>query len=146
MGDIPTVFFGKAMTSRMLPSPHMIMTSLSNPGAIPPWGGGPNLKALRRKPESLFRVLGIEADDGENPFLDFRVMDTDRARGHLITVAHEVVHIAFHRTGIGFQGRQVLLLGHGEEVMGSFPFLLILVVLEQGEVHDPGEPELTGFS
>ncbi len=50
MGQTPAVFFGKAITSRIVLSPAMSMTSRSSPGAIPPCGGAPYLNASSRKP------------------------------------------------------------------------------------------------
>ena len=50
IGESAAVFFGKAITSLMDDWSAQIMQSLSMPGAIPPCGGGENLKASSRKP------------------------------------------------------------------------------------------------
>ena len=43
--SMPRLFFGKAITSRMLSSPQISMTSRSRPSAMPPCGGAPRRNA-----------------------------------------------------------------------------------------------------
>ena len=45
ISSTPRLFFGKAMTSRILSAFAISMTRRSRPSAIPPWGGAPNWKA-----------------------------------------------------------------------------------------------------
>ena len=49
-GSAPLAALGKAMTSRMVSAPASSMITRSQPKAMPPCGGGPYLKASRRKP------------------------------------------------------------------------------------------------
>src|SRR5262249_45351218 len=42
--SVPFCVFGKAMTSRRDSAPQSSMARRSTPAAMPPWGGGPNLK------------------------------------------------------------------------------------------------------
>ena len=53
----PEAEVGKAMTSRTLGSPKMAMRNLSSPGAMPPWGGTPYLKAVNMCSNSCFCAL-----------------------------------------------------------------------------------------
>ena len=57
--SIPRLFFGNAITSRMLSSPHTSITSRSRPSAIPPWGGAPSRNAFRRCPNSVCCASGL---------------------------------------------------------------------------------------
>ena len=47
-GSNPDPVFGKAITSLILLVSHRIAINRSNPKAIPPCGGAPNLRAWRR--------------------------------------------------------------------------------------------------
>jgi len=49
----PRLFFGQAMTFRMLLSPQMSMMRRSRPSAKPPWGGVPNWNARSRWPNRV---------------------------------------------------------------------------------------------
>src|SRR5690554_4505688 len=46
----PTLFFGNAITSRILCDSVNKVINLSSPNAIPPCGGAPYLKAFNKKP------------------------------------------------------------------------------------------------
>jgi len=45
-----SLFFGKAIVSRIESAPNMIWINLSKPHAMPPWGGAPNFRASSRNP------------------------------------------------------------------------------------------------
>jgi len=49
-----SLFFGKAITSRIDSTPRIIWTNLSSPHAIPPCGGAPNFRASSRNPNFSF--------------------------------------------------------------------------------------------
>ena len=53
-GSDPEAVFGKAITSRIVSAPASSMITRSQPKAMPPCGGGPNLNASSRKPNCAF--------------------------------------------------------------------------------------------
>src|SRR5207248_9075643 len=52
MRSMARLFFGNAITSRILCSPQTSMTRRSSPSAIPPCGGAPSRKARSKCPKS----------------------------------------------------------------------------------------------
>ena len=57
--SMPRLFFGNAITSRILCSPQTSMTRRSRPSAIPPCGGAPSLNARSKCPKSDCRSSGL---------------------------------------------------------------------------------------
>ena len=130
---------GKAITSRMDLAPQRIATRRSNPKATPPWGGAPNSRASRRKPNFSSASVGGDFQGLKNRLLDIPAVDPDAAAADLGAVEHQVVGPGPDLPRVGGQQGDVFLLGRGKGVVHGGKAVRLGVILQQGKVGDPGQ-------
>ena len=112
------------MTSRMFGSSASSMTMRSMPGAEPPCGGAPNLKALIM-PAKLVSTSSLRvAGDLERLVHDVRAVVPDRARAQLDAVADDVVLPGEDVERVLGLQRLQLALRHREGVVAEVDLLL----------------------
>ena len=109
------------MTSRIDSTPASRATTRSQPKAMPPCGGAPNLKPSRRKPNFVCGVCLVQAHQLEDPFLDVALVDTDGAAADFVAVADDVVGVGQGRFRVLVEGVHELGLGRGEGVVHGGP-------------------------
>src|SRR4029077_15056153 len=95
----------------------------------------PQLRLVRRDLQDLL----------EHRFLDFRVMNSDRAAPQLDSVDHDIIVLAPDFAGVGFEERDVLGHGGREWMVAGIPAVLLLVEAQQREVHEPKEIKIVGW-
>ena len=78
----------------------------------------PVAERVEQEAEPALRLLGADPERVEDPRLDVPSVDSDAARSQLPPVEDEVVGLRTHGEGDGVEERQVLLVRHGERVMG----------------------------
>src|SRR5215467_1687110 len=101
MRSAPRAVFGKGITSRIELSPARIITIRSRPSAMPPCGGAPYSSASSRKPKRRFGFLLAETESGEDLRLHVTAVNTDRTRGQLHAIQHQVIRLGTAVRGIG---------------------------------------------
>ena len=125
----------------MLGSSASSMTMRSMPGAEPPCGGAPNLKALIM-PEKFVSTSSLRiAGDLERLVHDVGAVVADRARAQLHAVADDVILPGEDVERVLALQRLHLALRHREGVVAEVDLLLLLVIFEHREIDDPAEAE-----
>ena len=114
---------------------------------MPPCGGAPYCRASSRKPNFSFCAAGVDAQQREDLLLHVHAVDTDAAAADLAAVDDDVVRLALDRldrraVAGAVELGQVGVQRRGERVVRAGEALLLLVVLEQREVHHPHPGEL----
>ncbi len=93
MRSMLRLFFGNAITSRMLCSPQISITRRSKPNAIPPCGGAPSRNARSKWPNCASRASGADAERFEHFVLQRRFVDSHAAAADLHAVQHNVISL-----------------------------------------------------
>ena len=109
------------------------------PSAMPPWGGAPYSNASSMWPNLRWASSSVMPSDAEDFRLHLAVVDADAAAADLPAVADEVVGAL--RTTPGSVSRRCSSSGTAA-VKGwcdGVPALVLVVPLEEREVHDEGE-------
>ncbi len=73
------------------------MTSRSTPRAMPPCGGAPLRRALRRKPNFSCASSGRKPEQSEDLGLNQMIMTANRAAAAFLAVDHQVVGLGANR-------------------------------------------------
>ncbi len=111
---------------------------------MPPCGGAPYWKARYMPPNFSSSTSLVVARDREGLPHDVRAVVADRAGGHLVAVADDVVLVGRERQDalacrrVERQERVGLDRRHRERVVREVDLLLVLVPLVLREVDDPG--------
>ncbi len=137
--SVPRAVLGNGMTSRIEVSPARIMTRRSKPRAMPPCGGAPYSSASSRKPKRRARFVVAESQRRKDLGLHVAPVNTNRARGQLHAVQHQVVGLGSAMGRVGGQLLQVLVMHRSERVVCGGPAALFLVPFEHREIHHPQE-------
>ena len=105
-------------------------------------GRRPVAEGVKQEPELGLRLLGTDPQDGEDPLLDLPPVDPHAARAQLPPVQDKVVGPGPDVEQVAtFQGVKVLLVRHGERMVGRNRVPRVVQALEQREVHHPQEVE-----
>ena len=102
-------------------------------------GRGAETQRLDEEAELLVYLLVGQPDGAQNAALQLGLVDANRAAAHLEAVHDNVVAVGAASQGVGLNFIQVLVAHAGEGVVLGGVALLVLVVLEHGEVHDPAQ-------
>ena len=79
MGQMPRVFLGNTITSRMVDLPGHEGDQAVEPRSDPAVRRGPVAERLQEEAEALGRLLVRDAQEAEDPLLQFGIMDPDGA-------------------------------------------------------------------
>ena len=95
MRSVPFCVFGKAMTSRIGPTPQRSAARRSTPKAIPPCGGVPYWSASRKKPNLTLASSASESQDLEHRRLNVGAIDPKASASDFNAVQDHVVSRSF---------------------------------------------------
>ena len=140
MRSMARLFFGKAITSRMLCSPQISITSRSKPNAIPPCGGAPSRNARSKWPNCDSRASAADPKRFEHFFLQLRFVDSHAAAADFNAVQHNVVSLGANLGKfLRLKQRHVLGFRSSEWMMHRVPFVFVRTPFEKRKICDPKE-------
>ena len=98
-------------------------------------------KSIQEPAEFLLDFLIFVTEKSEDAPLQFGVMDTDTAAGKFKPVTDYIVTMGPYLSRFLFQNRLIFFPRFYKRMMFRFPFLVIFIPGEQGEIKNKGESQ-----